>query len=378
MRNTQTAVPVALLRGGTSRGAYFRAEDLPGNRVERDRVLLAAMGGPDDLRVDGMGGGHPLTNKVAVVGRSTRPDADVDYLFLQIHTEEQRVSDGQNCGNILAGVGPFAVECGLLAIAGETTRVRVHMLNSGDLAEVVVETPNGAVNYAGGARLDGVPGTAAPVICNFLDVAGSMSGSLLPTGHAIDVIDGIEVSCVDNGMPVVMLRAADVGVTGYEAADDLDANGDLKTQLESLRLKAGPLMNLGDVTGKTVPKLCLLAAAQSGGAISTRVFIPHICHRSIGVLGAVTVATACLIPDSVSGRMARVPDGAEKTMSIEHPSGSLLVRLVAASGADLEKVVEQAGVVRTARLIMQGTVFIPAAVWRGAVHENGRTLGKVR
>ncbi len=375
MKSTQTAVPVSLMRGGTSRAAYFRAEDLPADTDRRNRVLLAVMGGPDDLRVDGIGGGHPLTNKVAVIGRSDRPDADVDYLFLQVHTADQRVSGGQNCGNILAGVGPFAIERGFVAIEGETTRVRVHMRNSGDLAELIVETPDGAVNYDGDAEVDGVPGAAAPVVCDFLDVAGSMSGALLPSGNATDAIDGVGVTCIDNGMPVVLLSAADLSVSGYETADDLDAMDGLKARLESLRRVAGPLMNLGDVADKTVPKMCLVAAARDGGAISTRMFIPHLCHRSIGVLGAVTVATACLVPGSVPANVARVPDGVEKTLRIEHPSGSLPVRLVAATGS--EKIVQRAGVIRTARMIMQGSVFVPTTVWGGLLREGDKRLRKI-
>ena len=377
MKSTQTAVPVWLMRGGTSRAAYFRAEDLPDDPARRDCVLLAVMGGPDDLRVDGIGGGHPLTNKVAVIGRSDRPGADVDYLFLQVHTAEQRVSDGQNCGNILAGVGPFAIECGLVAVEGEKTRVRVHMRNSGDLAELVVETPDGAVNYEGDAAVDGVPGTAAPVICNFIDVAGSMSGSLLPSGNVTDTIGGVEVTCIDNGMPVVLLSAADLGVSGYETADDLDSMDGLKARLEALRLAAGPLMRLGDVADKTVPKMCLVTAARDGGAISTRTFIPQLCHRSIGVLGAVTVATACLAPGSVAAKLATVPEGVEKTMWIEHPSGSLPVRLVADAAADSARIVERAGAIRTARMIMQGKVFVPASVWGGLLREDRKRLGKI-
>ena len=293
LTGSPVAVPCSVIRGGTSRGVYFRRSDLPSDPAARDRVLLAVMGGPDDLRIDGLAGAHPLTSKVAVVNRSARADADVDYLFLQVVPAEARVSDAQNCGNLLAGVGAFAIEDGLVGAAAATTMVRVHMINSGSVAEVTVETPAGAVRYDGDTRIDSVPGTAAPVFCDFPDVAGSRCGSLLPTGHPADRIDGVDVTCIDNGMPVAVMRAADLGLSGYESADELDADTGLRTRLESLRLAAGRPMNLGDVAAATVPKLCLVAPPRDGGSISTRTFIPHVCHRSIGVFGAVSVATAC-------------------------------------------------------------------------------------
>jgi 4-oxalomesaconate tautomerase len=358
MTVTQTALSCTVLRGGTSRGVYFRREDVPDDVAARDRILLQAMGGPDDLQVDGIGGGHPLTNKAAIVGPSTRDDADVDYLFLQVIPGESRVADVQNCGNILAGVGPFTIESGLVAAGSPVTRVRVHMVNSGNLCELTVETPNGVVNYDGETEIDGVPGSAAPIICDFLDIAGSACGHLLPTGHVMDTIDGIDVTCIDNGMPVIVLRAPDFALSGYESPDELDANDELRSQLETLRRKAGPLMNLGEVADLTVPKMCLVAEPRDGGTICTRTFIPHVCHRSVGVLGAVTVATACLIPGSVVNGIAVVTDGNEQTLSIEHPTGSLSVRLVISHGDDGETKIDKAGVIRTARMLMRGDVFV--------------------
>jgi 4-oxalomesaconate tautomerase len=360
MSNRQTGIPCAILRGGTSRGVYFHRSDLPEDEAMRDKILLRVMGGPDTLQIDGIGGGHPLNNKVAIVGTSTRDDADVDYLFLQVTPKESRVSGVQNCGNILAGVGPYAIETGLTDATSPATRVRVHMVNSGNLCELTVETPGGVVNYTGDTEIDGVPGSAAPIICDFLDVAGSACGELLPTGSAIDSIHGMQMTCVDNGMPVVVLRAGDFDITGDESPEKLDANEVLKSRLEKIRLEIGPKMNLGDVVDKTVPKMCLVSKPVQGGHVSTRTFIPHVCHRSIGVLGAVSVATACLMPGSVATGLASVPDGREKTMVIEHPTGSFTVRLVVNGGGSKTINVERAGVIRTARLLFRGEAFVPS------------------
>ena len=362
MATTQTPIPCVVLRGGTSRGVYFQRKDLPDDATARDRSLLQVIGGPDDLQVDGIGGGHPLTNKVAIVGLSSRDDADVDYLFLQVIPEESRVTDLQNCGNILAGVGPFAIETGLLTAGSPITRVRVHMVNSGNLCELTVETPDGVINYDGNTAIDGVPGSAAPIICDFLDVAGSACGQLLPTGNTMDEIDGVQMTCIDNGMPVIVLRATDFGIGGYESPEDLESNGELKSRLEALRCKAARPMNLGDVADLTVPKMCLVAEPRDGGNICTRTFIPHVCHRSVGVLGAVTVATACLMPGSVANDIAVVPDGDEKTLAIEHPTGSLSVRLVTGQSDDGMIQIDKAGVIRTARMLLRGDVFVGSPI----------------
>jgi 4-oxalomesaconate tautomerase len=366
MKIQQTSIACSIIRGGTSRGAYFLAEDLPRDVALRDQVLTAVMGGPDALQVDGIGGGHSLTSKVAIVGPATVSDADIDYLFLQVAPDNSFVSAAQNCGNILAGVASFAIEHALVQAGPESTTIRVHMVNSGNRCELTLNTPGSIVEYEGSTTIDGVPGEAAAIVCDFLDVAGSATGSLLPTGNVVDQVEGISVTCIDNGMPVVLMRAADLACTGYESTAELDANSTLKEKLESMRLKLGPLMNLGDVEKKSVPKMCLIAAPASGGNISTRTFIPHACHRSIGVLGAVTVATACLIPGCVTEGLATVLPGSERTLGIEHPSGILQVRLVVNEDATPENAVEKAGVIRTARTLMRGEVFVPRRIWNGA------------
>lgn len=363
MSSRQVAISCSVLRGGTSKGLYFLADDLPADRAARDRFLLAAMGSPDMREIDGMGGGHPLTSKVAVVSRSTRPGIDVDYLFLQVWPDRAEVSDQQNCGNILAGVAPFAIERGLIPAVDGVTPVAIFMVNTDSKATAFIETPGGVVNYAGDARIDGVPGTHAPIILNFEDVAGSSCGSLLPTGNAVDVIDGIEVTCIDNGMPVVCIAASDLGVTGYESPAELEANNQLKARVESIRIDMGAMMNLGDVLNKTVPKMSLLAPARDGGLISTRTFIPHRVHESIGVLGAVSVATACMIPGSVAARIAGLKsDASDLEIEVEHPTGFFTVQMEVDRSGD-EIVVTRSALLRTARMLMSGNIFVPESAW---------------
>jgi 4-oxalomesaconate tautomerase len=341
------------MRGGTSKGGYFLKADLPADTATRDAFLLHAMGSPDSRQIDGMGGADPLTSKVAVVAKSAREGADIDYLFLQVFVDQAIVTDTQNCGNILAGIAPFAIERGLVVAADDETRVAIFMENTGQIAVATVATPGGIVTYDGDARIDGVPGTAAAIPLEFRDTAGSSCGALLPTGNAVDIIDGVACTLIDNGMPCVVLRAADVGATGYETREDLDAATELKARVESIRLQAGPLLNLGDVAQKSVPKMMLVAAPANGGAIAVRSFIPHRAHASIGVLGAVSVATACLVEGSPAAMVARVPAGRRKTLSVEHPSGETTCVL----DTDETGTVTTAALLRTARKLMDGAIF---------------------
>jgi len=357
------AIPSTLMRGGTSKALYFHAADLPQSVRARDRVLLAAMGSPDARQIDGVGGAHPLTSKVAIIGPATRADADVDYLFLQVVVEKAEVSDSQNCGNILAGVGPWAIERGLVRITGAETAVRIHMVNTGSVAVAHVPTPHGAVEYEGDARIDGVPGSAAAIPIDFLDVAGSSCGELFPTGSNIERIEGIEVTCIDNGMPVVLMRAADLGKRGDESPEELEGDSGLKAGIERLRLVAGPRMNLGDVAQKTVPKMCLVSPARHGGTLHTRTLIPHRVHEAIGVLGAVSVATACVTPGSVAAQVANLsPRSGLQRLEIEHPTGFFTVEMdVTVEGAGVT--VNRSALLRTARKLMQGEVFVPGSAW---------------
>jgi len=344
-------IPCLWMRGGTSKGAYFLKSDLPDNPDERDALLLRIMGSPDPRQIDGIGGADPLTSKVAVLSPSSRDDADVDYLFLQVFVDQALVSDAQGCGNILAAVGPAAIERGLVAVSGETTPVRIHMLNTGEVATARISTPNGKVNYEGDAAIAGVPGTHAAVPLIFENIAGSMCGALLPTGNIADQIYGIECTLIDNGMPCVVIRASDFGITGYEGRDELDAHASLKAQLEKIRLQAGTMMKLGDVTDKTVPKMTLVSRARAGGAINTRSFIPHRCHATIGVFAAVSVAAACVLEGAPANALAVIPkDG---RFGIEHPTGASEVLIE----QDRDGGIIGSGTLRTARKIMDGQVY---------------------
>jgi 4-oxalomesaconate tautomerase len=349
------------MRGGTSKGAFFIASDLPIDAGARDALLLKIMGSPDPRQIDGIGGADPLTSKVAIVSRSTRPGIDVDYLFCQVWVDKGEVSTAQNCGNILAGVAPFAIERGLVPGSDPITKVTIYMVNTAQTVIATVQTPGGLPAYDGEASIDGVPGTAAPIALSFSDTAGSTCGALLPTGREVDVIDGIPVTCIDNGMPVVVMRAEDLGRTGYESRDALDADSELKARIEPIRLKVGPMMNLGDVADKTVPKMILVAPPRAGGVIATRSFIPHRAHATIGVFAAVSVATACLLPGSPAHALASIPAGPRKMMQVEHPTGASPVAFEV-DERDGRMQVTEAGIISTARLLFRGDVLVPARV----------------
>lgn len=344
-------IPCIWMRGGTSKGAYFLASDLPADRKDIDALLLRIMGSPDARQIDGIGGADPLTSKVAVLSPSSREDADVDYLFLQVFVDQALVSDAQGCGNILAGIGPAAIERGLVVAQDGVTPVRIHMVNTGEVAVARIATPGGRVSYRGDAEIDGVPGRHAAVPLMFRDIAGSMTGALLPTGKAVDIIDGIGCTLIDNGMPIVVMDAADFGLSGQETRDALDADTALKARIETIRLKAGPMMKLGDVAEKSVPKMTLVSPPAAGGAIATRSFIPHRCHASIGVFAAVSAATACTLADGPAARLASLP--ADGIFLIEHPSGVAEVVIE----RDEAGAVLGAGTVRTARKLFEGRVF---------------------
>jgi 4-oxalomesaconate tautomerase len=343
-----------LMRGGTSKGAFFLADELPADPAQRDQLLLRVMGSPDPRQIDGVGGAHPLTTKVAVVAPSKREGVDLDYLFLQVGVDNPDVTDRQNCGNMLAAVGPFALERGLIEAAGGRASVRILMRNTGGTAVATFPVEDGRPVYAGEAQISGVPGSAAEILIEFEGIAGSSTGALLPTGRVVDEVEGFPVTLIDNGMPVVVMRASDVGVSGDESCGELEANQHLRQVLERVRLSAGHLMNLGDVTQATVPKLTLISPPRNGGALSTRTFIPHRCHTAIGVLAAVSVATAALLPGSIAVGVADLSPGAA-TVRIEHPTGTFEARVRLQT--DPAPTVLSAGIVRTARKLMDGIVF---------------------
>lgn len=364
MGASQIAIPCCFMRGGTSKGPFFLESDLPADIATRDKVLLSVMGSPDKRQIDGLGGAHPLTSKVGIVRPGTTAGVDLEFLFAQLQPDSDLVDTTPNCGNMLAAAVPFGLETGLLSAGDGTATFRVLTRNTGVLSDITVTVADGQMVYEGDARIDGVPGTASAVNINFLDTAGSVCGSLLPTGHTSDVVDGIPVTCIDNGMPVVIMRASDVGRTGYETVAQLNSDDELKATLEKLRLDAALLMGLGDVTTKNFPKMCLVAPPTSGGCISSRCFIPHVCHDAVGVLAAVTIASACVLDGSVCQGVAVVPDGLNKSLSVEHPSGEFTVD-TSLDPNDPQRI-ERSALLRTARLLMKGEAMVPAAVYRPA------------
>ncbi len=350
------SIPCMLFRGGTSKGAYFLADDLPAATGERDAALIRLMGSPDKRQIDGIGGAHPLTSKVAIVKKSERPGVDVDYLFVQVMVDQAVATTAQNCGNILAGVGAFAIEKGLVKAQDGETLVTVYMENTDSVAKQRIQTPGRRVEYAGDAAIDGVPGSAAPIMIEFLDVAGSNCGALFPTGNFVDQVDGLRVTLVDNGMPVVMMDARDLGLKGDESIQDLEANESLRARVESVRLKVGPMMNLGDVSKKTVPKMTIVSPALNGGLLNTRSFIPHRVHEAVGVLAAVSVATAANIPGAIGHDIANIPADKLKFCRVEHPTGALTVA-VELDEDPAQLVPKSTSIISTARLLMAGDVY---------------------
>ncbi|PNG24563.1 4-oxalomesaconate tautomerase [Methylocella silvestris] len=368
--SSQRAIPCLLMRGGTSKGPFFNRSDLPSDIPTRDAVLLAAMGSPDRRQIDGLGGAHPLTSKVGIVSKSATPGVDLDFLFAQLQPEKDTVDTTPNCGNMLAAVVPFALETGMVAPQGKTSTFRVLTRNTDMQCDITVETSGGVVDYEGTARIDGAPGMSAPITINFLDTAGSVCSGLLPTGHVRDRIEvagegfepfAIDVTCIDNGMPLVIFRADALGRTGYESVADLNADAALKTRIEALRLVVSRQMGLGDVSAKNYPKMTLIAPPRAGGALTTRSFIPHVCHDAIGVLAAVTVATACVLPGSVCEGVAVMLDGGAPTVSVEHPTGEFSVSLETDPHDPTR--VTKAALLRTARLIMRGEVMVSRSLW---------------
>ena len=361
----QTKIPCVIMRGGTSRGPFFLASDLPADAASRADVLLAVMGSPHEYQVDGIGGANPLTSKVAIISKSKHPDADVDYLFAQVLINERLVDTKPNCGNMLVAVGPFAIESGLIPARDPETTVRIFNVNTQALVDAIVQTPNGRVTYSGDTAIDGVPGTAAPVKLNFKSAIGAVTGKMLPTGKPLDVIDGIEASCVDVAMPIVLMRAEQFGKTGHETANELDADKELLARMEAIRRKAGVLMGMGDVSQLVVPKIALLSRPRKGGTIASRYFVPYACHKAHAVTGTVCVACACAIPGTVASNLVTLPRAPQGVVKIEHPSGMIAIDLdFDHSGS--EPVMRRAALIRTARRVFEGHALIPTSVWPGS------------
>jgi len=352
MSNDLSSIPCVLMRGGTSKGPFFLASDLPADVAARDRVLVEVMGAGHPLQIDGIGGGNALSSKVAIIDKATRPDADVDYLFAQVKVEQRLVDTSPNCGNMLAAVGPYAIERGLVQGQHPRTSVRIHNVNTGKVIVATVETPGGQVVYRGDTQIAGAPGTAAPVQLAFLDAAGARTGRLLPSGHAMEQIDGVDVSLIDCAMPMVLMRAIDLGVQGNETPAALNANRELMTRMEAIRIQAGERMGIADAGSKVIPKPVLLSAPQHGGSLQVRYFMPHQCHTALAITGGVGIATAAATPGTLANTFVGC-DALPTLITLEHPSGALDVGLSRSS----ENAPVVASVVRTARRLFEGRVF---------------------
>ncbi|MEN4904308.1 4-oxalomesaconate tautomerase [Luteimonas sp. TWI1416] len=362
MSNDLYSLPCVLMRGGTSKGPFFLASDLPGDPAQRDRLLLDLMGAGHPLQIDGIGGGNALSSKVAIVGPASRADADIDYLFAQVRPDQMVVDTTPNCGNMLAAVGPFAIESGMVAASDPQTLVRIHNVNTGKVVLATVQTPHGRVSYRGDTAIAGAPGTAAPISLAFLDAAGARTGKLLPTGEASEWIDGVEVSCIDCAMPMVMLAGSALGVTGEESVSALNADTAMLARLERIRIEAGRRMGIADAADRVIPKPVLLLPPRAGGTLQVRYFMPHQCHSALAITGAVGISTACVTPGTLAQRMAG-PLALPADVALEHPSGRLDVALHR-PGTDAPIV---ASVVRTARRLFEGRVFASADPRKDAV-----------
>ena len=358
---TQHPIPYIFMRGGTSRGPYFNRADLPEDLDHLAKVLLAVIGSGHKLNIDGIGGGAAVTTKVAMLSRSNDDWADIDYFFAQVSVEERLVDFKPTCGNILSGVGPAALEMGLIAPTGDVTDIKIHAVNTGARVVAQVQTPGGKLEYSGSAEIAGVPGAAAPIALNFMGVVGSSTGALLPTGNVRDTFGGIEVTCMDVAMPLVIARAADFGLSGYETAEELDNNRDFFAKMEAIRIEAGAAMGMGDVTKSVTPKFGLLAPAKNGGTIATRYFMPWNTHPTMAVTGAQCLASCALTPGTVSDGLLDRPTTGPAEVILEHASGNIdvLVDFSTEDGFTLKS----AGLIRTARKLADGNVYVPSDVW---------------
>lgn len=364
-----TKIPACLYRGGTSKGPLILAQHLPADRGTLDRVMLAAMGSPHKRQIDGIGGAETLTSKIAVVSKSAHPGIDVDYLFIQVNPESDIVDYSSNCGNMLSAVGPFAVEMGLVKAGSPETSIRIFNINTNSRIDVILRTPEGELTYEGDAAIDGVSGTAAPIRENFAATVGSKTGRLLPTRVTREVIDGIEVTCIDVAVPMVIVPAASVGRTGYESKLELDADAALIARLEAIRVEAGRRMGLGDCSRLVVPKPVLVAPPRNGGTIASRDFVPFNCHATYSVTGSMALATACILPGTVAHDMAKLAGTQRQTVTIEHPSGVIGIEMSARESGE-QFVLEEASMLRTCRKLFEGAICVPGRIWDG----NGKAV----
>ncbi|MDD9740273.1 MULTISPECIES: 4-oxalomesaconate tautomerase [Marinovum] len=360
---TQTGIPFVFMRGGTSRGPYFNRADLPEELDRLAEVLIAALGSGHPINIDGIGGGVAVTTKVAMLSPSEDPWADVDYFFAQVSVSDRLVDFKPTCGNILSGVGPAAIELGLVTPTTDETEIRIRAVNTGAKVVTKLQTPGGVLTYDGAAEIAGVPGSAAPIALNFMGVVGSSTGKFLPTGQLRDEIDGIEITCMDVAMPMVLARAADFGLSGHETLAELNENKAFFARMEAVRIEAGARMGMGDVAQSVTPKFGLFAPARDGGTIAARYFMPWDTHPSMAVTGGQCMASCALTPGTIADGLLDRPTASPANVVLEHPSGTIevLVNFDASEGFALNS----AGLLRTARKLADGRVYVPAHIWQG-------------
>lgn len=358
---TQTAIPFVFMRGGTSRGPYFKRSDLPEDQNTLAQVLIAAIGSGHPLNIDGIGGGVAVTTKVAMLSKSKDDWADIDYFFAQVSVLDRQVDFKPSCGNILSGVAPAALEMGLMKATPKKTEVKIKAVNTGARIIATVQTPH-SITYQGEAAIDGVPGTGSPITLKFMDTVGGSTGSFLPTGKLVNTFDSIDVTCMDVAMPMVIARAEAFGLTGYESAQQLTEDKAFMQRMESIRLQAGAAMGLGDVSDSVVPKFGLLAPAREGGSVSTRYFMPWSCHPTMAVTGAQCIASCLLTPGSVAQGLYDNKSQSPTAIVLEHASGKIEVLLDYRMDHEVFTPVS-AGIVRTARKLADGNVYVPSSVW---------------
>lgn len=349
-------IPCVYMRAGSSKGPFFKLSDLPQDEGERNALLLELMGSPHPLQIDGMGGSQPQTSKVAMISISDRDDADIDYLFAQVMITEAFVDTNPNCGNMLSAVAPFAIEENLFSAEQGETTVRIHNVNTGAIIHSVVQTPNGQVSYRGDQQLDGVPGSSAPIFLHFLNAEGAKTGEWLPTGKALEVIDNIPVTLVDYSVPMMLIAAESLGLNGDESAEEIDGDAVLLNRIEHMRLQAGERMGLGDVSDKVIPKVSLLSTPKDGGTICSRYLMPRDCHKSHAITGAMCLASACYLSDSIPAQIIGSHFSNDEKIVLEHPSGKIDLSVVLNTKAQAKKI-DSIAVVRTARRLFEGSII---------------------
>ncbi|MDH2880281.1 2-methylaconitate cis-trans isomerase PrpF family protein [Bacillus cytotoxicus] len=354
-------IPCFVMRGGTSKGLFFLDKHLPSNKRLRNEVILKVLGAGNARGVDGMGSLDPLSNKIAIIRKSTDPGIDIDYLFLQADLKKMVLDDSVNCGNIISAVAPYAIESGVIkAESGEMT-VTIRNVNTNAIVESKILTENGNVLYSGDVKIDGVPGTGAPIRLNFMNSVGSVTGKLFPTGSKMDVIEGINVSCIDVSVPLIIIQATELGIEGDESPELLNSNTMFLNKIDMIRKKVAALANLGNVSNKVIPKIAIVSRPRKSGTITSRYFIPHQCHSTHAVTGSLALSAAIKINGTTANHIVK-KSGSYKVeesnpIIIEHPAGQIQTESIVVE-SNGKYSIKQSSITRTARLILKGELVL--------------------